>query len=63
MADAIYTCQNLSKYDIVVNWSRWSVTLVARELRKQSVEIGAGDGDGGAAFDQQHMARYVRDVS
>ena len=59
MADAIYMCQNLSNYHIVVNWSRWSMTLFARELRKQSVEIGAGDGGGAAAFDQQRTARDV----
>ena len=32
MAKLTYTCQNLSNYHIVVYWSKWSATLVAREL-------------------------------
>ena len=32
MAELTYTCQNFSDYHLVVYWSKWSATLVAREL-------------------------------
>ena len=38
IAELVYTCQDLSDYHITVYWSKWSATLVARELSELGLD-------------------------